>query len=501
MAPKGRSSKSSTSSSMAGVPSGDDYASGEKVGKPSGSYPPGLSATKGGLLNKSGLAVNLLTTLGRTEVPATPPPILYPMATGRVVGTEVLRDRVFTGKTSVFMPMFTNMLPLNTGLNSFQSSSALQDTTVNNLMGATMKQMFGMIVRELMSTTGRVLRDTQLLESGLGESFGRWLAQYSVCFCQLRSLQSVVESGNVNLVLSLIGQTINTNLFRLEADLRRLFTFSVPPMLIEFLDRLCGVKGLDVNQPLIIAGAQFNNDPATDMTLNATIAAMLTAAETGLAFLVNGDASFPTTDAQAINNVFALAYGSPAMPQWKGPSFDEVEFAMQTSQLVTADNTVAVANFSWPNINATGTTVNLVPILVPKGYSGPALNQLFSIWRPAVYSVDPVAGSASANVASQIGLFQNQSVSNHGTIFGVYDQAGNFATGNNVAAAVRLLNFQNADTEIMYWGSEAADQVTDYTSDKRVFRDYDRVYVHKDWLVEESQYILEKMFLDPVRKG
>jgi len=449
-----------------------------------------------------------LTQIGRVEVPAAPPPDLFTMPTGRVVATDIIRDRIMTAGIQVFM---INATP-DWGSLKTTTTVALQTGLTGNQYGALnrvvgigiLNNLYNMIARQYQAKLGRVIRDTVLDDGGTNDSIIDWLNNYCRSFLMLRALQGILEAGNFNYTLQLASSAVNQNLPRLVANLRRMMSFSVPPMLIEYLERLSGVKALDRNSPVYVAGLA-NGNQMTDITTSAGIVAYLTAVEGYLGNLATGVT--PATqfaDFQRISNLFALAYGENKFAYSKLISYDPGEYFMQCTQAITFLDTAATATTqltTFPNLTVAQPATNMIPMLIPIDIEG-SEGQYLTLLRTPVCSNDPVTGAnETAGQANQIGLLDNVDISaGLGTVYGYYEQNATLttpATGFS-NAGTSVLNYATPELEMMVWGSEAAIRVANYLADTRSFQGLRKVYVPIDYMIDSTSYVIEKMFLEPI---
>jgi len=465
--------------------------------KGKGSSGPKQSVFRGTLEKKSALPV--LKTLNRVSG-QTPLPSKYEIATTREVSTEVIRDRIRPQLPQVWMPWTSTFGPVMTGTNYFQDGTNL-DTVVNAQLGPVFKQMYSAIVRELEIVGNKFIRDTVLDNSGtITDSFGFWVSSYSQAFTTLRGLQGCLGMGNYNYSCSLIANSVNQNLFALEGALRLLHTFSVPPMLVRFLERMCGPIASGKDDPLIIAGVN-SIAPIASILTPANVATMIAGAVSELQQCGAGSALLAPADAARICNIFSMAYGTPDIAVDKGIQTDPCTYGMHVWQAGTYHNSTSNLAFTWPNINVTSLGP-IVPIVVPNGANGEAVHQLFSLWRTPVYSVDPIAGLAAtgANVPSQIGWTTNTPSTILGTGIEWFNQSGAFANSDNEAAGPITYSYSNPESQLLPWVVLSGVAAADYSVDTRSWPDFNVVWVSRDLLVEETNYLLENMFLEPIRK-
>jgi len=445
------------------------------------------------------------SVLTSAQLSVQPKPKLYHTGTGRNLGVDIYQDRAFISWPQVIQVAVGSVnhegVPKT---HWFQDSTSTDDSQVDAVLGGFLQNAYSLIVREGASHAGKLfaIRDTTLANSGAFNSFPGWMDNYACAFFILRGLQSCLAGGGINFTMSKIANAVMQSLQRLTADLNRLYTYSMPPRIIQWLDALCGVKFLSTDETVYIAGLVLS--PTSTVTLDLTqagnIGTYLTFAETCLNALqtgTGGEDGISASDSQAIANILSWAYGDPQIPLDKGVSDDAAEYAMQRFQCVTGAG--AVSNLSSPNINNTP-IFNSVPMMVPKGYSGD-LAQFFSLYRTPVYSMDPLVGIAKANTPNQIGLTDNvpTGAATQQTMLGYYNQNGAFL--NVALQAGTQLNFDNVELEAVPWAAMVADLLTGWQDDSREFAGYDRVWIAKDWLWEETLFYLEDAFITPVRNG
>lgn len=438
-----------------------------------------------------------------------PHPNIYELADGRKVGTEVFQDRFISSRPAA---LTINVSSINwEGLAKahwFQAGGTNNDGTIDAVLGGFMQNLYGAIVRELASHKNRLfaIRDTTLVNTGTFNSLPGWLNNYTGAFLNLRCLQSILASGGFNYTLQLAAAAVNQALPRLLADLDRLYSYGVPPMLITYLDRLCGVKAWDNDSPVYIAGLNggTGTNPVFDITSPTAINSLLALAESDLTALqtgAGGGTAIAAADAQAISNIFAYAYGEPKFDMVKGVSFDQGEYMMQQTSCVTYEDQTAAKEFSFPNTNV-GSPGRMIPFLVPRGLSGDCGYQFFSLLRTPVISVDSLVGIASTSIPNQIGLlnnFGNRDATHFATALGEHIQVGTFTAFETSAAGTTTYSWQQAETELIPWIGEAGLELTNYTTDRRSFRDLDIVWLALDWCMDNTEFLLTKMFLDPLR--
>lgn len=440
--------------------------------------------------------VDLFAQLTQVENRGLPQVTAYAGAT-KTFTTDALQDRIMTGVPGALQYDYPSVLLITaTSNNAFQGGT--NPLTSVNVLTNQVLNLYNVVVRQLIMQKRFALRDTTLVNSGTVNSFGAWLSAYGAAFMSLRTLQGVLQAGNYNFTIEKMSAAITQNIMRLEADIRRLYSYSVPPMFIRYLDRLCGVFTNEPGGVPLIAGLVNVGSNPLDLTLSASIVTILGTIETQLDILSKGSASFPLGDAQAIANIMAIAYGEPVIPSKKAISFDTYERGMIQTQVGVYVDTVATKGFGWPNTNP---VANLIPVLVPKQ---PALDpevvkQYFSLIRTPIANTDPVAGLVTGSIPNNLGLFANQNATTAGTVGATYNQSGTFTGFTNTGAAAGFFSYTQPNLEFLYWVNQAGHEETVYTSDQRSHSEWNVVYVSVDQLVDETSYILEDMFLSPLR--
>jgi len=492
---KPKSGRSASPATEQSVPSSTPYKRAQRKG--------GTEFTRGsvrpGRLENSSLAVDLIGNLGRTSVPGAPSPNLYTGATGHNFATEVIRDRVMPAKVAVWAPFTSTFGPVFSNTQYFDPGTT-PDPDVAAMLGPLFKTMYSSIVRELQIDGNMMMRDTTLDNNGnITDSFGYWLSVYGTVFTTLRGLQGCLGMGNFNYPASLIANAVNTQIFGLEGALRQLMTFSVPPLFIRYLDRLCGPIAMSEDDPLIIAGVNSTAGANIDLTVSANIATLIAGCNTFLQVLGAGSANLATLDAQRIASTFAMAYGTPEFPVSKGIQYDPAVYLMHLFQAGTYRNTTSGDAITFPNYNASA-PAGTIPIMVPRDYSDrEVLGQLFSLWRSPVYSRDAVAGILNPNIVSQVGLWSNQATATTGSNFAYYHNDGTYTSRTNAAAGTFAITYAQPELEMAPWISESAAGATNYSADTRIWQDVDRVYATVQQLIDQTMYITEEMFLNPIR--
>jgi len=440
---------------------------------------------------------SIYTDIGKSGRVAMPVPSLFTAVSGRVASTDVIADRVMTAKISAMLIPNNGFLWSGTSGKAFQdgNSSVSDVNTINKLLSS----MYSMIVRNYMRTSGRFVRDTVLDNAGTIPALASWLNNYCSAYVQLRGLQGVLAAGDINQTISLISNTVNDEIFRLQSDIQVLQTYCVPPALIELLDAVCGVFQPTQDQTPIIAGCvpvNATTSAVLDMTSDTNIIQILTNVETLLKSLESGSSTNSSADCARIANLFGMCYERPSF----GPKpviTDPGLYAVQTTQGVSYLDTTSSSGFGWPNTSLVGTMTDTVPVLIPDGSSALSTKMLLSLMRPFVYNTDATNGVADSLLLNFVGWITNRVLANKGLEIGTYDQLQSFTATNVSGAGVNDIAYNSFAYDLI-WASEASNEATDYSKDTRNFPGMKRVYVTADFLLEETMYWIESIFLDPI---
>jgi len=456
----------------------------------------------------------LLTSLGTSEFPRQPAPVIADLFSGRHVATDVIADRVMTSKPLLLqigggqVSWVTSGAPPHYLQPNANIAASTVDANVDAIFGQFSISLYSTIVRTIEAQRLNVVRDTVLDNSNAAnpDSFGYFMSNYIAAFLTLRNLEALVNAGNYNQATTLISNAVNQNLMRLMADLDRLYQIPMAPNFMVLLDRLCGPKGLDESEPLIMVQLG-QGTTSLDLTGASNVTTVLGNAEAFLNNIFTPPAGM-SADMNRILNTFAMAYGETAPPEPKHISFDPTEFALLATQAITWRGLTSLNMFSAPSaVIASSVFKDNVPILVPKDsdHTSDGVKQLFSLWRPSTWINSPAAGRVSAaHMPNSVGLWDNTAAVNSGTLFTTYIQSGAGSGPIELSGidAITYASVFNSATEVMTdetpWGAEAVAGLTAAAGENRMFRDWDIYYVPALWLMEETAYIGEKIFIGDI---
>jgi hypothetical protein len=424
-----------------------------------------------------------------------PPQASLTTASGRTLKTEMYGDKNYPGRTSL-----VQVVGIRTQWEAFQYSAAVnQDLIAQRVGNYVNNSLYGSIVRGmqkkniLIPTTDTVLT----APSNLPVFLNNWCTAYGTVW----SLESMLETGNYNISCGRINDAILANLPSLQALSRRVREYIVPQELVDWVTCMFGVKIIsDTFTPIWYLNNAGQVSAPVDMGVNATVAAFITNAEIALTALgPNAGADFAR-----ISNLFSKAYRPPSFPAPK-ISTDVVEYDMLFNMMVCYNDTTGLKFFSIPNTNLPGTgggaALNIIPVMLRDGTpeTSRAIEYMTSLLRWPVYSVDPVLGIANTSNSSSVGLINNDlGTPNDETQVGFYDSTGLFGAGQSQGAGPNVINevaYTGRLVEQMYYQAPAAGEFQNNSGDQRVPRGYKVFYISPDWLSDESQRIVERMFL------
>jgi len=436
------------------------------------------------------------------DYPAVPPSVKYPLFDGTTIGSDVFRDRILQQRPQGLVSIGANFnLATNTGI-QFPAAANLEIQNTATL-GTFFTQLYSQIVRNYQSKIGRMIRDTILTTPGntttVNGAITRWITVYSSIYLTYRGLEGFLALSNFNSFSSAISGVIDQFRWRLVEGERRLFAYKVPAAWNTMLDTLCGPKIDDVTG--VWYANQFGlNTGSFDLTNSTVIESIFIGAEAALSTLAFPNDPAFNDDFQRIANVFSLAYGSEPMPSAKTTSHNLVEVALQKTQAITYFDTTGGPNLAltWPNLNANLGFVQQLPIMVP--YSGTGVEQLFTLLRPTLCSIDPVAGvDGTTTFASAIGLISNQNLSVDGFLYTLY------TNDPGTAPAIKQITRTNLNEIILsdpdgnwWWSGVSMNGGTNYV-DARDYYGWHLVYVQYNQVIEQTIRWLEQMFMGPVR--
>jgi hypothetical protein len=419
-------------------------------------------------------------------------------ASGRTLKTEMYGDKNYPGRVQLVQPV-----AIRTQFEAFQYSAGTNQDALAQRVGTYVNNsLYGSIVRGmqkkniLIPTTDTVLTTS----SNLPVWLNNWVTAYGTVW----SLESMLETGNFNTACGKINDAILANLPGLQGLSRRVREYIVPQELVDWVTCMFGVK--------IISGTlcpiwYLNNagqvTSPVDMQVSATVAGFINSAETAL----NALAPSAGADFARISNLFSKAYRPPVFPK-PFISSDIVEYDMLFNMMVCYDDTTNLKFYSAPNPNLPGTgggaALNIVPVMVRDGTpeTSRALEYMTSLLRWPVYSVDPVTGLASASNASSVGLINNElGTPNDETQVGFYDNTALFGNGQSLGAGPNVINevtYTGRLVEQLYYQAFVAGELVNNSGDQRVPRGYKVFYISPDWMSDESQRIIERMFLSSI---
>jgi len=453
-----------------------------------------------------GKGLDILSSLGRSQYPSQPKPVMSQFYSGRGIATEIVTDRVWPIRPQVIQ-LFNGGCTIGTALTGvddyFQSvlfATAIIDTNVNAVVGGVIKNAFSMLARALQSQRKLMIRDTLLdnINATNPDSFAYYLTHYINAFLGTRGLVGILNTGNFNATTAEMSNAVNNSLMRLTAAVNRLNLISMSPTLMRTLDRLCGPKALDKDGVVLIQ--QYGAGGAVlDLTQNSSITTVLSAIEGELNLILGtGAPANMIADMNRITNILAMCYGETTPTSPKELSFNPIEWAMIANQAITFHGTTSLKLFTQPSDN---TAYPNIPILLPKGsdHKSEEAEQMFSLWRPSVYSKDPAGNSAVT-----VGLFSGSN--GNGTLYSVYSQSGVTLAGSIEFSGIDAVTYANVaggqlspmiDT-FLFANQALGEFGNNINLEGRSMRDWDIYYTPEQWLIEETAYSLEKWILGDI---
>jgi len=455
-----------------------------------------------------------MKTLSDYNIFTTPESVQRPLYHGRTAGTDIPFDRDYVNKSSVVLwPNCAITWQFGNGVDSFNGVSTLQPI-VNS--------MYSNIVRELQARRLITIRDTVLdnltpnpvYPGNLQPlSLSAWLNSYTVAFLGIRALESILASADYNYTTSLLAAAVNQNLPQLEAAARQLRLFPVPQMLVDLLDKLCGVKIRDAesSETAIIYGLpQLITTGMPDYTLAATVGTALNIIQIALSTLANIPAANPggvnqNADFQRINNTFALAYGNQYQIGEKGVSNDPAEYYMMLNSGFLWVDTTSAKQYELPNPTQAvqGSSTGIIPTLVHKSTTDEQAKYALSLFAGWRYSTDTF-GLANATLPNGIGLYQNPNpyASATASNFVTYDPNGGYHSVLENGAAAKTVSWEDPMIELSLWLPPAALELITGNSpmaeERRTFSGFDIVKPRVSDMIDATAYWLYNCFLDSI---
>jgi len=444
-------------------------------------------------------ANGLLASLGQSKYPIQPPPLEVTLASSRRVSTDIFEDRIMVNKPSVFFigASGSNWV-LSSSLTYLANNLTGTSPTINNLFGSWSREIYSRMARTLMASRKVLVRDTILDQAGsVADSFGLFMNQYINTYCALRTLEGFLNAGSFNTVTAQIAQAIDQFLPRLLGDLDRLYSIPMSPMFCRYLDRICGPKMLDKDSAVVSLQWAFSGT-VLDYSIATNIGTILTSIETNLSLMFTPTAVL-VADFQRIMNILAMSFGTRNLVPPKQIVMDPVEWALNVAGNVTWRDSTAVKVYTEPSsaiFFSAGSGSPIAPIILPSDANreSEAAKQAFSLWRPAIFTNDPITGVAVATSSENFGLTNNNLVGGSGTKYGWYAENGAFTAAEFAGAGLNT-NLFDPLISIAPFAADAGAEITSAAQDTRAFKDWEFYYTPSDWLLEETVYIGTQMFV------
>lgn len=439
-------------------------------------------------------------------------PNMYPLYDGRQMGTDAFVDRDFTVFPAVVIYPF--------GDPEWNFQTGTSPTTPEGILGTYVTNLFSDITRIVMAKRLQNISNITLSNptpapafpiSIVPTSLQAWLKLWSYCAITIRSMESMLVASDLNFAMSLISNALMQQLQTIEGLSRQLREFPVPRPLIDWVDRVSGVKAIDDDLPLMVYGGcsrfeSVSSGPqATDLTNQASLTLILTDVANCLIKLGNASntnlniGTNLTTDFTNIVTMFALAYGSQAWPT-KGVSNDIGEYWQGCGMAVVADATTTNPGYyEAPNAGVSGFTT----VLVPRGCPDVSAKHLLSLMGVSRYGTDAAAFSTTGG-PNMVGLLPSH-ITNHPatntnfTVINAYTEAGVNAGVGIQNAGASLVNYKSVEDDLLLWASWAENEViNDYANDRRIFNGLDRVKMRTVDLIDATLAALQEIFLESI---
>lgn len=447
-------------------------------------------------------AFNHLEIAGTYTIPSVVKRDLY---TGRADTTDFLMERDFTSRPAVYI------YPYWGATWSFQSGTTTLDAQAN-VLGTYVTNMFNDILRTLQGQRLVNISNVALANPTpapvyalpyVPSSMQALLLTFCSAAVMVRTLESLLVAGDFNFAMSRISDAVMQNLQQLEAVSRKLRGFRIPPLLIELIDRVSGVKIIDAYSPaMVYGGLTLSTGLQSDLTVPANVLTMITTADTFLTQCVNpgfngGAGANLAGDFQLIWSLFADAYGFSGTWPAKGVSKDIGEYYQGYTSAIQWGDTTLAKWFGVPNTAA----VDVVPTLIPKTCSPETAKFLLSLMGYQKYTPELGGVVGIAVPANFVGLFSmniGSTAVTGATSLVFYSQNATYTNSPQQGGAARTINWQNSETSAFYFASPADQEVinaTMYTNDQRYNDDMDIIKSRRVDLIDATQKRLEEIFV------
>jgi len=424
----------------------------------------------------------------------------YPTPSGRSIGTEPIRSYYQTDLPQVWIPQ-QSVISLLSGPEApgFLQIGNVADASVSGSLNLEANSLYYKITRALSSVGGPVNFDLTIAAADATHFLAMtyYMYQYSQAYCIVRSALAMLSAGNLNSATGKLAAAVMINYQQLLTWMIELRTYPMCQGWCDVLDAWTGAFLGGKDDPVIFGGV-VQNVPV-DLTVAANMLNYINGAGVFLGALANPNPALVDVPSMLkVQRVMSIAYGSPTYSDDKPVIDDPCAYATLKAQAVTFHDTTDAVTFSWPNYNNTQDPT-IIPIMVPSGYEGPYLRYVSSFLRPVVYSADAVAGNVDTNIANQVGLFSNVTTNFTQAIW--YDQLAGYHVSSSQQAGFYAYSYEDVETELEFWLSEAGLHVTNYTTDHRSFAGIDIAWTSNQILSTETVWLLVDIFLNPLSKG
>lgn len=408
-------------------------------------------------------------------------PHLYKTWSGRDLGNDLFQDRTATKNLTAIIRGWVPWFPLQNG-----TTADPNVTTLGTFVG----RMFNLMVQELLAKKLISIRDTTVATPS---NLALYLSNYANAYAALWGLNSYLVCAGMNDYLANVGQSVATRITRLEADYRMLLTLSVPPMINEIIERYFGVHALsDQGSVYIAQSISAFGGTILDCNNVTNIDVILSNVETILGNL------FATGDFAIIGNIMKIMYGANKYTAPYLHSNESIYYDFIGSTICFRDST---SNKIFSGPSTTWTSSGGIGVLVPYGAKAEDTSYTFSLLRPSPFSTDAAAGISSANFPNAIGLIlPTECFTTPGGTSDIVVQPGvvvSAATENTHAGAIDI-SAEGAVNALAWYGAHVWNESGSFNAnavgDFRPRNNLDMVYVPKTVFLDETQFMIEKLF-------
>jgi hypothetical protein len=459
----------------------------------------GRSNVRGATTERAGRKV--LTDMVMPDRYVTAPVILKKRYTGGTSETDIFFDRDFVTKPSVISVAYS---AVQWGMNNL--NAVVPDPLVLPMRNL-INNLYNDIASEYQSRNGRTIRDTLLdntVVAGSPLSQELWLNIYSSLFMLVRGLESMMAAGNINYTTSLMANVVMQFKPQLVGLKRRLEAVHVPADFVKLLDRLCGVKYIDDDIPVMVYFYGAVGPTVPDLSNTGDVANLILLGNAlASALIVAGNAA-QVNDFQRIANTFALAYNNQHLAAMgdKGVSQSLGEYDLFYNSMGSYLQTAPLEAWSSP-VNNPASGQQVIPTFIRKGATEDDSMLLQSLFPGFRYTTDAQPMLSATGVPSFTGLLATSNLKGTpftgGTQYGYYNQQGTFLIINQSGAAPAATTYLNTELEVMQSLPYARIALpNNWFADRRQYREFDILKPTVRHLIDATLYETERIFIESV---